>query len=170
MFESPFPKTVTLVPGCARALGSTRLAAICAWMQEAAQRGRTPACHLERLPCVLNAAKPGSLSLGRSCRVALMQGWGEEGLTLLDQECSVACQGTAELASARLAPAPFPSLLWLLPSPIVMVTTMTVTANTQGLLCARKSSKHFACNFLEYLHTPGPLPNISRTHPFEITD
>lgn len=82
----------------------------------------------------------------------------------------MACQGTAELASS-------PGCRLLLPSPPSSGSPPIPPtedgdngdANTQCLLCAGKSSKHFTCNFLEYLDTPGPLPSISQAHPFEIT-
>lgn len=54
---------------------------------------------MQRLPHVLSRAEPSGLS----CIVALLQGMGGEGLkvlilSFLDQEHSVVCQGTAELA------------------------------------------------------------------------
>lgn len=72
-------------------------------------------CHMERWPHLLGRAEPNGLSSGLSCTVDQLQGWGGEGFKVLffnflGQECSTACQGTAELAGG-------PSCLALLPSP-----------------------------------------------------
>lgn len=79
---------------------------------------------MERLPHVLSRAEPGGLSPGLSCTVAPLQGWGGEGvkvlfLNLLGQECSLACQGTAELAAGpSCSVLPSPPSLANLPSPL----------------------------------------------------
>lgn len=71
---------------------------------------------MERLPHVLSEAESSNLSTGLRCRMALLQEWeGRAGRcffpNLLNPECSLAWQGTAELASGSSCRVLLPPLL-----------------------------------------------------------
>lgn len=109
VLQSLFPKTVTLVLECIWALGSVKVwLPMPVWVQEDAHRvtdlgAAASGCHTERMPHLLSRADPRALvqATGQLC---CRSGEGRLGrclfLNLLGQECSMACQGSAELASA----------------------------------------------------------------------